>query len=193
MRHLCMRVLCVLALLATSLFAQSGNQGSISGTVTDASGAVVKNANVTATSKSTAASFNTTTNGQGVYNYPVLPVSDYELKISSSGFAEVKREVTVRVGAKVNLDVNLAPGGGTETVNVTDESPLIETARTQVSNNVVEQQIRELPVNGRNFIDFALLTPGVNRDVRTGDLSFAGQRGTLNSLTVDGADNNNTF
>ena len=53
--------------------------------------------------------------------------------------------------------------------------------------------MQNLPVNGRNFIDFALLTPGVTRDVRTGDISFAGQRGTLNSLVVDGADNNNTF
>ena len=53
--------------------------------------------------------------------------------------------------------------------------------------------MQNLPVNGRNFIDFALLTPGVTRDVRTGDISFAGQRGTLNSLVIDGADNNNTF
>ena len=62
-----------------------------------------------------------------------------------------------------------------------------------MSSTVGEISIQNLPVNGRNFIDFALLTPGVTKDIRTGDISFAGQRGTLNSLVVDGADNNNTF
>jgi outer membrane receptor protein involved in Fe transport len=179
--------------LGTALFAQSGNQGSITGTVTDASGAVVPNANVTATNKQTSTQFTSTTSDQGTYTFPVVPVGDYELRVSGSGFGENKREVRVSVGAKLTVDVRLAAAGQTENIVVTDESPAIETSRTQVSNNVNEQQIRELPVNGRNFIDFALLTPGVGRDVRTGDLSFAGQRGTLNSLTVDGADNNNTF
>ena len=62
-----------------------------------------------------------------------------------------------------------------------------------MSSTISEVSVANLPVNGRNFIDFALLTPGVTRDVRPGDISFAGQRGTLNSLVVDGADNNNTF
>ena len=62
-----------------------------------------------------------------------------------------------------------------------------------MSATVDEIAVQRLPVNGRNFIDFALLTPGVTRDTRSGDLSFAGQRGTLNSLVVDGADSNNTF
>jgi outer membrane receptor protein involved in Fe transport len=181
------------ACLVTALFAQSGNQGSIAGTVTDASGAVVPKASVTATNKQTSNQFTSSTSDQGTYNFPVLPVGDYTLSVSGSGFAENKRDVRLSVGSKLTIDVRLATSGQTENIVVTDESPVIETGRTQVSNNVNEQQIRELPVNGRNFIDFALLTPGVGRDVRTGDLSFAGQRGTLNSLTVDGADNNNTF
>src|SRR5439155_10760574 len=72
-------------------------------------------------------------------------------------------------------------------------APVIETTRSQVSSTVDEAAVRNLPVNGRNFINFALLTPGVTLDVRGGDISFAGQRGTLNSLVVDGADDNNTF
>src|SRR6185295_248783 len=60
-------------------------------------------------------------------------------------------------------------------------------------STVDDRAVANLPVNGRNFIDFVLLTPGVTRDVRTGDISFGGQRGTLNSLQIDGADNNNTF
>ena len=72
-------------------------------------------------------------------------------------------------------------------------TPAVETTRSQMSSTISDVSIANLPVNGRNFIDFALLTPGVTRDVRTGDISFAGQRGTLNSLVIDGADNNNTF
>ena len=83
--------------------------------------------------------------------------------------------------------------GVAESVTVSGATPIIETSRSQVSSTVDETAVQNLPVNGRNFIDFALLTPGVTRDVRTGDISFAGQRGTLNSLVVDGADNNNTF
>jgi hypothetical protein len=97
------------------------------------------------------------------------------------------------VGGKLTLAMALSVSAKGETVTVTSEVPVVETTRTQVSSNVNERAIRELPVNGRNFIDFVLLTPGVTRDVRQGDISFAGQRGTMNSLTVDGADNNNTF
>ena len=80
-----------------------------------------------------------------------------------------------------------------ESVTVTAAAPLIETSRSQVSSVVGEEMIENLPTNGRNFIDFVLTTPGVVRDVRQGDISFAGQRGTLNSLVVDGANNDNTF
>src|SRR5205085_7289105 len=78
-------------------------------------------------------------------------------------------------------------------VTVTAAAPLVETSRTQVSSVVNEKSIQNLPTNGRNFIDFVLTTPGVVKDVRAGDISFAGQRGTLNSLVIDGANNDNTF
>ena len=82
--------------------------------------------------------------------------------------------------------------GVAETVVVEGRSPAIETRSRAASSTVSEVEVENLPVNGRNFIEFVLLTPGVSRDGR-GDLSFAGQRGTLNSLVVDGADNNHTF
>ena len=102
-------------------------------------------------------------------------------------------DLQVTVGQTLSLRVEMAVGSMSETVTVTGASPVVETGRTQVTSTVGEVAVQNLPVNGRNFIDFALLTPGVTRDVRTGDISFAGQRGTLNSLVVDGADNNNTF
>src|SRR4029079_991201 len=100
--------------------------------------------------------------------------------------------VTLTVGQKLNLDLTLSVNV-TDTVTVTDVGPILETTRSQVSASVGERSVRGLPVNGRNFLDFATLTPGVVRDPRGGDLSFGGQKGTLNSVQIDGVDNNNLF
>ena len=97
------------------------------------------------------------------------------------------------IGQTLVLELSLPLACAQEELTVTDEASLIETSRTQQASTVGERAVANLPVNGRNFIDFTLTTPGVTRDVRTGDISFAGQRGTLNSLVIDGADNNNTF
>jgi outer membrane receptor protein involved in Fe transport len=190
----------IIALILTtqftlSAFAQSqASSGSIEGTVLDATGAVVPDAKVLATNLQTGATRTTTTNGEGLYRLLLLPVGDYNLTIEKQGFATVKREaVKVQVGQKVALDIEIGAAGASESINVTSEAPIVETTRTQVSATVNDRAVANLPTNGRNFIDFVLLTPGVNRDARTGDISFGGQRGTLNSLQIDGADNNNTF
>ncbi|HEX6880591.1 MAG TPA: carboxypeptidase-like regulatory domain-containing protein, partial [Terriglobales bacterium] len=175
-------------------WAQSLAGGAIEGTVTDASGAVVPGARVTVLNTANGAQQETTTSSDGLFQFPILAAGTYDLTVSKNGFSSVQQKsVQLSVGGKLNLPISLSVTSKGETVTVTSEVPVIETTRTQVSSNVNERSIRELPVNGRNFIDFVLLTPGVARDVRTGDISFAGQRGTLNSLTVDGADNNNTF
>ena len=191
------RVICTLlsvALMASIALGQSLGQGSIEGTVRDAQDAVVPGATVKAKNVGTSASFEATTDDSGTFRFPVLPVGKYEVTIEKSGFAAVTaKDVQVTVGSKVNLPVAMQIAAQVSTVTVTSETALVETTRTQVSSTVAEKSIASLPVNGRNFIDFVLLTPGVTRDVRLGDISFAGQRGTLNSLVVDGADNNNTF
>ena len=85
-------------------------------------------------------------------------------------------------------------GAAQEVIDVSADAPVVETTRTQTSTVVNQKAISDLPINGRNFLDFAVLTPGVVRDPsRGGDLSFGGQRGTANSLTVDGSDANNVF
>ncbi len=101
--------------------------------------------------------------------------------------------VNLTIGAKLTLNLQLKINAQGQTIEIIEEPPVVETERTQVSSTIDNRAFANLPTNGRNFIDFVLLTGGVNRDVRQGDLSFAGQRGTLNSLTVDGTDNNNTF
>lgn len=191
------RVVCVLAtvlLLGLMSLAQSLAGGAIDGTVTDGTGAVIAGANLTAKNVAKGLTYNASSNEAGLFAFPVLPVGTYEITAEKQGFQKLAQNVTVSVGSKINLPVIFKVAGSSQEVTVSSEAPLVETTRTQVSSNVGERAIKELPVNGRNFIDFVLLTPGVTRDPnRGGDLSFAGQRGTLNSLTVDGADNNNTF
>jgi hypothetical protein len=182
--------------LITAARAQSqASAGSIEGTVTDTHGAVVPDAKVTARNLQTGLTRDATSNSEGLYRLLVLPVGEYDVTIEKQGFAAIRHQaVKVQVGEKLTLDVQLGAAGAAESVNVTAEAPIVETTRTQVSATVNDRAVANLPTNGRNFIDFVLLTPGVVLDrSRTGDISFAGQRGTLNSLQIDGADNNNTF
>ena len=137
----------------------------------------------------------TQSNDAGFYNFSRLPVGTYDLATESQGFKSSKRNgVALTVGAVVTLDLSLEVGATQETVSVNADVPVVETTRSTTATTVSEQQVRDLPINGRNFLDFAVLTPGVARDpTRGGDLSFGGQRGTANSLLVDGSDANNVF
>ncbi len=184
----------VVLALALPARGQVGNQGSIEGTLLDPKGGVVPSATVTLRNTATDATFTANTDGSGYFRFPVLPVGTYELRVEKPGFTTItQKDIQLTVGAKLNLSVTLSVAAQQASVVVTAETPVVETTRTHVSATVNERAVANLPVNGRNFIDFVLLTPGVTRDVRLGDISFAGQRGTLNSLVVDGSDNNNTF
>jgi len=172
--------------------------GSIDGVVVDTSGAVVPGVTVVMTHEPTGIAREVVTDGRGLFRAPLLPVGPYTVRSELSGFKPFEqREIRLTIGQSVTLRIELTPASVAESVTVrvpiSATTPSIETTRSQMSSTVSEITVANLPVNGRNFIDFVLLTPGVTRDVRTGDISFAGQRGTLNSLVVDGADNNNTF
>ncbi|HEY2018020.1 MAG TPA: TonB-dependent receptor [Bryobacteraceae bacterium] len=183
-------------MFAMRCFAQSEVGGAgLNGTITDASGAAVPNAKVTATNTATGLTRNTQSSDVGLYSFTGLPVGTYDLSVDAQGFKTAKRtNLPLQVGASPTVDIRMEIGSAQETVSVAAEAPVIETTRSSAASNVTEKAVANLPVNGRNFIDFTLLTPGVVRDVRgTGDLSFAGQRGTVNSLLVDGADSNNLF
>jgi outer membrane receptor protein involved in Fe transport len=169
--------------------------GSISGTVEDSTGARLPNVAITARNVDTALVRSTTSGGGGLFTIPLLPVGTYEVGGELSGFSGAKvANVVVSIGGDSNVRLVLEPAGVQAAVTVSSEAPLIETSKSAVDTVVGQQMIENLPTNGRNFIDFVLTTPGVVKDnFRVGDISFAGQRGTLNSLVVDGADNNNTF
>lgn len=189
--------ICLAALLALPGAAGAQSQaagGAIEGTVTDESGSVLPGAAVTVKNQATGVVRETTTNGAGVYRAPLLPVGAYEITAALSGFATTRRpNLTLTIGQTLSVDFSLKVAGTREEVTVMAEAPVIDVTRTHQASTVGERSVANLPVNGRNFIEFVLTTPGVTRDVRGGDISFAGQRGTLNSLVIDGADNNNTF
>src|SRR5882762_56931 len=175
-------------------YAQSAGSGSLSGMIQDAKGGVIPGVAVTVRNEGTGIEFPTSTNEAGLFIFPALPVGVYDLAAEKAGFATLSQKgIRVDVGSKVNLDLSPPLASILSTIETVAETPVIETTRTQVSSTVNEVSIQNLPVNGRNFEDFVLLTPGVTKDNRQGDISFAGQRGTLNSLLVDGADDNNTF
>ena len=168
--------------------------GAIEGTVTDESGAVLPGVSVTVRNTGTGVVRETQTDAGGVYRAPLLPVGSYEVTAVLNGFATTKRpNLSLSIGQVLTADVMLKVATAQEEVTVTAEAPLVEASRTSQASTVGAAAVANLPVNGRNFIDFVLTTPGVTRDTRGGDISFAGQRGVLNSLVIDGADNNNTF
>jgi outer membrane receptor protein involved in Fe transport len=181
-------------LLTASVGWSQGNQGTLEGAVVDLSGAGVPDAKLTVTNDATALKFLATSDANGLFTFPVLPVGTYTIEVEHAGFGKLtQKNVTVTVGARLNLSLTLSVAGQRQAVTVTSETPILETTRSQVSSTVNDTAVENLPTNGRNFINFVLLTPGVTLDVRGGDISFAGQRGTLNSLIVDGSDDNNTF
>lgn len=181
--------------VASPLRAQSQSAGgSIDGTVSDESGAVLPGATIVIRNQDTGLAREVKSDAQGFFKAPLLSVGSYEITVSLSGFATTKRpNVRLSIGEALTVDARLKVASQQEEVTVTADAPIIETSRTHQASTVGERAVSNLPVNGRNFIDFTLTTPGVVRDSRAGDISFAGQRGTLNSLVIDGADNNNTF
>lgn len=190
-------VVSLLALFSTVGFAQSqANTGNIDGRVSDPNGAAVPNVTVRATNEATGISKSVQTNEDGTYRIAFLVPGNYKVATSGAqGFAPASfTNVVVSVGGQTPLEIQLSVGTTTTMVDIAAEGQVVETTRTSVSSVINERAIQNLPVNGRNFLDFATLTPGVVRDpTRAGDLAVGGQKGTLNSLQVDGADNNNTF
>ena len=189
------RVISLLLAVSLLIFAQSEiGSASLSGTVTDPSGAIVAGAKVTVSNVATGLVRSLTTTDAGFFNFVRLPVGIYNLDVQQGGFNSVKIDgLPLSVGGQTSLDLKLQVTSATASVDVNTDLPLVETTRVNTATAVNEKAIRDLPINGRNFLDFTVLTPGVVRDPRGGDLSFGGQRGTANSLLIDGGDSNNLF
>lgn len=184
--------LLALVLAAAPLHAQSRvTAADVAGIVLDASGAALPGVTVTVTNVETNVSRTVVTDSRGRYIAAALQPGTYRVAAALSGFGDQKREpVTLTLGQEAKIDFTMGVGGRQETVTVTVEAPVVEPSRTVVSSTVTRSQIESLPSNGRNYIDFALITPGVTASAAGSNLSFAGQRGASNNVMIDGFDNN---
>src|SRR5688572_2451709 len=189
---------------AASAFAQAGGAtAEIKGRITDPQEAVIPGALITATEEEKKISRTAFSDERGEYRLLSLTPGSYQLKVEAAGFATQVQVLQVTVGQTLDKDWALQIGAATETVTVTGEPPVIETERTQQSNTVNEQYIRNLPIDRRDYLTFTLLAPGVvdsnaladNSDFRVAQtpqsgISFYGNNGRGNSITVDGAEAN---
>ena len=171
--------------------------GSIQGTVTDPSGAVIGGARVTITRRATGQAVNTQTSSAGAYASGALIPGEYEVRIEASGFKSIQMPITVEVNTTSNGNAKLSMGQATELVEVQGSAVAVNTEQATVQGVLTSQQIENLPINGRNFLDLAQLEPGVQiQDGGTFDptkngyssVSFGGRFGRTARIEVDGID-----
>src|SRR5258708_3306089 len=182
--------------------------GSFSGTVTDKAGAVVSGATVKATSQGTGISREARTDDSGHYLIPLLPVAFYTIRVESPGFgAAEQKDVRLQVDEHRELDFTLAPASVTSSVEVSATEVAVETANPTLGQVITSEQVAELPLNGRDFVQLATLTPGTTQETNpnsffnagpssevsargTYSLSVGGSRAQSTDWLLDGNDNN---
>ncbi len=188
------RTLVLLALLSALAFAQSAVTGAVSGTAVDPSGAVIPGATVTLRNAGTGKEESTVTGPEGRYRFGNLQPGGYAISIKAAGFSEYKLGgVVVEVGRTTGADATLKVGGADASVEVTADAAPVNTESKEFASNINQTAINDLPINGRRWSNFAILTPGSVPDGSFGLISFRGISGLLNNNTIDGGDNNQAF
>jgi hypothetical protein len=190
----------VLIVLASCLLLTAQNvvlTGSLSGRVTDQSGAVVQGASVVVQNLETGVQQSAETNHAGLYRFPVLAPGSYSIRASFRGFRDVQVLVRVLVGNTTSQNIKLQVGASADTVKVIGTTPLLRPEESSASTVIERSLIEELPLNGRKYTDFMVLTPNTSYDGDTGLVSIAGQQGGedsgyangngSNAFTVDGS------
>jgi hypothetical protein len=187
--------LCVAILAAGRAFSQA-DQGAITGTVTDPTGAVVPNAQVTVTSADTGLVLKSESDGSGVFIFSPLKIGTYTVTAVAPGFSMTKQEnVALHVQDRIALTIVLKTGAENTEVTVTSAPPLLQTEEGSTGQVIESQTINDTPLNGRNWVFIAQLTAGVApangaRGQKGGDFNANGQRAEQNNYIMDGVDNN---
>src|SRR5882724_8106082 len=182
--------------------------GSFSGTVVDTTGSVVSGATVKVTSQGTGLSRETKTDDTGHYLIPLLPVAYYTIRVESQGFQAVEqKDVRLQVDEHRELDFTVTPASVTTTVEVSASEVAVQTTNPTLGQVITEQQVAQLPLNGRDFVQLATLTPGVTQETNPNSffnggpssevstrgsysLSVGGSRAQSTDWLLDGNDNN---
>ncbi|MEZ5285706.1 MAG: carboxypeptidase-like regulatory domain-containing protein [Vicinamibacterales bacterium] len=175
------------------------NYASVSGRVADPQGAPLAGATVVATQTETSVTASASTDASGRFRFPYLRIGPYEITVTQAGFSPFRRRLTLTVGSAFELPITLALEGVETAVTVVADAPVLESARTQIAATIPEPEVRNLPLNGRSFLDVALLAPSVappninstqlfaeTSAVSGVGLSVGGQRNLSNSFIVDG-------
>lgn len=200
---MCLSV-CLLIQGGVTLAQGVGSSGNITGTVTDASGAVITNAIVTATDSQRGIKRSSSSDSTGRYQITGLPPTAYSISAEHDGFqTTIQKNMVLNVGQTLTLDFSLEVSKVTSTVEVTTEPPLVETESGKQADTITGRYIQDLPINRRDYLTFALLAPGVTDSTRLASdqdfrvkqtpqsgLSFYGGNGRGNSVTVDGGEAN---
>src|ERR1700676_2436471 len=202
-------ILCLILVPGPNLVAQT-DTGRVQGSVVDPSGAVIPGATLTLTNTETNASQTVTSDAAGNFNVPALPRGTYKAEISAQGFGSQTQTFTLQVSQVQALNFKLSTGTTSTVVEVTSAAPPVDISTSSIGEVVAGRQVTELPLNGRNFTQLALLAPGVTRgnygnsasgvngDAETfrnsssggGSLSSNGVRPQANNFLLDGIDNN---
>ena len=194
-------LLALIVILTTTLTAQTF-RGGIVGTVTDKSGAAIPNAHVTVVSGETGLVRSTETDSEGNYTFTELPLGVYEVHVVKPAFrTQAMKDVQVSVSVNQRANFQLAVGDVTQTIEVTSETPLIDTTGNTVGGTIEAVQVADLPVNGRDFIKILGLVPGSSADASAvsdsagsfGQFSINGNRGRSNNYLLDGTDINDGY
>ena len=196
--RLFLMTLALLSLVARMTFPVMAQNptGSIRGVVKDQQGAVISAASVTVTNKATGAARTVKPSSDGIYAVENLPAGDYEIKVEAEGFATQNITAVIQVGSTTSGDANLRAGAKNEVIDVVAEAPIIDKQNYKIDGVVNRMQVDNLPLNGRNFLQLALLEPGVG--VTSVDnpgsspnnffrVSIAGADQSLTRISVDGA------
>jgi len=191
--------LCAGALARASAAQETVNTASVSGRVVDQQGAVVPGAQVTARQTDTNTLRETVTDADGRFRFPYLKIGPYQINVSLPGFTDASRALSLTVGAAFEVPITLAVAGVSADVTVSGDATLLETARSQIAGTVSQAEVQSLPMNGRNFLDLALLVPSVSPTntastqlfaetsaVPGSGVSVGSQRNFSNNFIVDG-------
>ncbi|MBC7798596.1 MAG: TonB-dependent receptor [Pyrinomonadaceae bacterium] len=182
---------------------QNVSAATLSGIVKDSNNLVISGATITAKNIATNQTQSTISDDKGEFRFAYLPVGNYEIKVEQVGFEVFEQNLTAAIGQVLDLRISLNVKAISEQIEVSSATPTIETARTQISETILPKDVEDLPLNGRNFLDLALLIPAVSR-TNTGNvqrfaetsavpgtgISVAGQRNLANSFIVDGSSAN---